>query len=143
MKQQILKTVVLVMVGAFMAASSVSAVPTTLLKARIPFDFIVGSETFRAGDHTVERPTPGVLLIRNSSNRTAMVFSIRVQAPWHNYPKLVFKRYGNQHFLSQVWDGVSDGRELPMSPRQREAARTAERLARKAVDAELVYINAR
>ncbi len=40
--------------------------------------------------------------------------------------KLVFNRYGDRYFLSQVWtEGNSQGRQLLMSDREKEIAQTA------------------
>jgi len=40
--------------------------------------------------------------------------------------KLVFNRYGNRYFLSQVWNGGSiRGRQLPISPREKEMPQLA------------------
>src|SRR6267378_3462303 len=40
--------------------------------------------------------------------------------------KLVFNRYGNRYFLSQVWNaGSIRGRQLPISPREKEMPQLA------------------
>jgi hypothetical protein len=42
--------------------------------------------------------------------------------------KLVFHRYGDEYFLSQIWQaGVNAGRELPKSRREIEVAANARR----------------
>jgi hypothetical protein len=56
--------------------------------------------------------------------------------------KLVFHRYGDQYFLSQVWTaGESDVRELWKSRAERELIkRRANHLAKNAVEPEVVRI---
>lgn len=41
-----------------------------------------------------------------------------------NKTKLVFNRYGNQYFLSQIWvKGATLGRQLPKTSREKEVGR--------------------
>jgi hypothetical protein len=41
-----------------------------------------------------------------------------------NKTKLVFNRYGDQYFLSEIWvEGATRGRELPKTGREKEMAR--------------------
>ena len=42
---------------------------------------------------------------------------------WQAESKLIFNRYGNKYFLSQIWTaGSKSGRELPKSQRETELA---------------------
>jgi hypothetical protein len=51
--------------------------------------------------------------------------------------KLVFNRYGNRYFLSQVWTaGSIRGRQLPISPREKEMPQ----LARNETKAEVTLV---
>jgi hypothetical protein len=38
-------------------------------------------------------------------------------------PELVFHKYGNSYFLSEIWTGLGQGRQLPKSEREKELAR--------------------
>jgi hypothetical protein len=38
-------------------------------------------------------------------------------------PQLIFNHYGNSYFLSQIWTGAGQGRELFKSKREKETAR--------------------
>jgi len=107
------------------------------IRVRIPFDFIVADKTYAAGEYFFQRaqPTSGdtMVLLRSADGRTKVIrLSNAVQT---RDPKklvmLVFHRYGNQHFLSQVWPaGATTGRELPKSREERELERQAREVVR-------------
>ena len=103
------------------------------VRADIPFDFIVGNETLPAGTYTAETLSPSthntaVLLIQSLDHRTSVfslthgVFSVARLGMEDNPPRLIFNRYGDRYFLTQVLPGRdTDGRELPKTRREREA----------------------
>jgi hypothetical protein len=96
----------------------------------IPFGFVAGNVTLPAGEYRIQKldHNSGVLLIKSSApSATTVVVTHAAQA---NEPqtesKLVFNRYDNQYFLSQVWTvGSISGRQLLKSPREKEVARSA------------------
>ena len=93
--------------------------------ANIPFAFTVGNTTLPAGEYRVEKVWDGssAMLIRGTDgSASTMVITNATQA---NAPqaqtKLVFHRYRNHCFLSQVWTaGNARGRELPKSAKEKE-----------------------
>ena len=107
------------------------------IRVRIPFDFVVANKTLVAGEYFFQRAQPysgdGMVLVRSADGRTKL---IRLSNPVQSLdPKsritLVFHRYGNQHFLAQVWPaGATSGRELPKSRTERELERQAREAAR-------------
>jgi hypothetical protein len=100
------------------------------LKVNIPFDFSVGDQDFAAGEYFVQRaqPSNGDLLVRVSS-RNGKTTTVRMTFPVLSLEltdkgKLVFTRYGEHYFLSEIWPiGSSTGRGLPKSKHERELAR--------------------
>jgi len=93
------------------------------IQVSIPFDFTVGSKSFTSGQYLVQPGlTPAVLAIRSADGQTsAMVLSLPVYANNKSEgARLVFKRYGDRYFLSQVWASGSQGRELSPSAAERE-----------------------
>ena len=102
-----------------------------MLAAHIPFDFQIGETPLPAGRYDLDTGViPGAILIRRDDRRaTAVVLTHAVQAKGNvTEGKLVFNRYGEEHFLSQVWTpGYSQGRELKPSKREREIARSGSR----------------
>lgn len=104
---------------------------TGKIEGNIPFNFAVGNEVLPAGNYVV-RPTTtaqGILALENLDHKAIaiMFLAAPVQAGPAQKTKLVFHRYGNTYFLSQVWQGFgNDG--LQLIPSKAERA-TAERMA--------------
>ena len=113
---------------ALLATSVVQAQESVL--ANIPFAFTVGNMTLPAGEYRVGKvrdSSPALLIQRTDRSASTMVIASAVEA---NAPqaqtKLVFHRYGNQCYLSQVWTaGNARGRELPKSVKEKEQGRLA------------------
>ena len=96
-----------------------------MLKADIPFDFVVGDKQLPSGEYHVKQMHQGVTLIQSKDARSAaMVLTIGLQASKvSDAGKLVFNRYGDQYFLSKIWEASSNtGRELRKSRLEREVA---------------------
>jgi hypothetical protein len=64
---------VLTLAGVLGTATAQSA-PT--IKARIPFDFVVGNQNLPAGEYRLARPTPNLVLLRDAQGSTvALAFT--------------------------------------------------------------------
>jgi hypothetical protein len=97
------------------------------IQGKIPFDFAVGNKVLPAGNYVVRQTgtTQGVLALQNADHKaiTIMFLASPVQAGSAEKTKLVFHRYGNTYFLSQVWPGLGqDGSQLIPSKSERAAA---------------------
>ena len=115
-----MKTRLLLMTGLFalsmIAVGQVQAQDRMLVN--VPFDFTVGTTTLSAGDYSVNRVTDwnGAVVLRDQNEPNNAKFvntnaAEAVTAP--SKSKLVFHRYGNRYFLSQIWiEGNIRGREL-------------------------------
>lgn len=97
------------------------------IKANIPFDFSVGEKRLPAGTYSVSRMSQNsgdtVIAITGEDGRpkaiglsnSAQRLDARSQAT------LVFRQYGDQYFLFQVWPaGATLGREFSKSRSERE-----------------------
>jgi len=99
--------------------------------ANIPFAFSTGNATLPAGEYRVEKMggDGAVLLIRCADPTAAALVTTMPAGGGNNLQtksRLIFHRYGNKYFLSQVWSaGSSSGRELRKSAREKEAALSA------------------
>lgn len=99
------------------------------MKADVPFEFIVNGSTLPAGQYSIQSfgAVDGkTLLVRNDeANQNATVNAIGVESrKTAKETKLVFHRYGNRYFLSEVWIAGNDrGHALPKSHREEELAR--------------------
>jgi hypothetical protein len=108
------------------AVACVSAQSSTWIITNVPFDFVVRNQHFDAGTYSVSvSRAQGTLLIRGEDNGSAtFTLSYAAQrAKAERYPTLVFNRYGDHYFLSQVWPAGSDGgRQLSRSKMEEELA---------------------
>ena len=131
------RTLVVLVVAAFVTVMAAYAQSTARLSANIPFEFRVGNSVLAAGEYEIiPISTPRTLLVRSADGEAAVVAltntAEKLLAPKDG--KLVFNRYGNTYFLSQVWHpGINRGYELPKSKSEREMAQNAART-------ELAYI---
>ncbi|HEY6120778.1 MAG TPA: hypothetical protein VIV66_12530 [Pyrinomonadaceae bacterium] len=122
---------------AFMMLSLMFSVAATIVRAQtnshvmritIPFEFVVRDKTLPPGDYIIKRSfsdRPEMLLIRNldgDMSENVLTSNVQSKTPL-SVSKLIFQRYGNRYFLSQIWNaGDSAGRDLPKSGRERSVA---------------------
>ena len=125
MKRQIVSLVSvlgLLLVAACANAQSVN------VKANVPFDFMVGKSTLSAGEYSIQSISTGsssVLAIRGDKTNQMLAPANHAETlnPSPN-SRLVFHKYGNQYFLSQIWlQGERAGREFKITRREAEVAK--------------------
>lgn len=102
----------------FATATAYAQLSGTDMRATIPFDFRVRGKVLPAGDYEIRRITdaPDVLLISGVNNRESAVFQTEpvTARKVPNRGEMIFHRYGNSYFLSEVFEGGEQtGRELP------------------------------
>jgi hypothetical protein len=121
---------------------------TFRVSADVPFNFMVGNKEFKAGKYTVgqssESSTSTTLIIRSKDNNDMANFNVNnVYGKGKPQAKLIFHRYGNQYFLSQVFDGESEqGSALVKSTAEREAAKKRDVITQNAGEPEVVTVSA-
>jgi hypothetical protein len=97
------------------------------VKVTIPFDFIVGSKQFKAGDYVVESLLDGrALRLRSKDGDDQHIaFTAPIQTSQSgNRERLLFRHDGDQYFLSQVWFwGDEDGREISPGVQEKRLAK--------------------
>jgi len=145
MKKQLLKIVfLLITLGCMSGLASVHAQTSYGVKAQVPFDFYVGDQLFEAGAIKAQAswPADGPILISNAANQQFKLRpAVRMQANGRSeVAKLVFRRYENRYYLSQVWISGSEGRELVQSSSERALARERRGLAKNVSEPEIVTI---
>ena len=115
--------------------AGVSAQAQTLqygLTADIPFEFSVSGQKLPAGQYWISRAQQAsgdtVLQIRSTDGHsTATRFSIPV-VTFHPKKRgqLIFHKYGEQYFLSEVWPAAGErGRAFPKTNAERQLERDA------------------
>lgn len=97
------------------------------LRANIPFDFVAAGSSLAPGEYTLEGSgrTDQVLQMCNLQlHRCIFVIASQVASGAKNDPgKLVFNRYGDQYFLSEIWS-PSLIRTLPKSRDEQQLAKS-------------------
>ena len=108
-----------------LAVASVHAQSAGSLSVTVPFQFAAAGKTLPAGDYYVRRTLDGARVILRIESKDG---SISVYTQTHGVQtsqiqdesKLVFNKYGEQFYLSQVWAaGRSTGEELTRTSQER------------------------
>ena len=110
-----------------MFANAAAYSQTVNRKVNIPFKFVVHDATLPSGEYTIATLGMGsdAISIRNSEQKEqSLKLSHRCESlKTSQQTKLVFHRYGNRYFLSQIWvAGDNAGRELTKSRQEVEVA---------------------
>jgi hypothetical protein len=128
MRNQILKAATMfvgIIALAFASALAASAQNPRNLVVNIPFDFTVKGKTLPAGEYIISRASTadetGLIMKRKDGESSAIVLTKPVQSSENQRAsRLVFSRYGEHYFLSQVWTaGDMEGRELYKTKQER------------------------
>jgi hypothetical protein len=116
---------------ALLAAASVYAQGSQNLTVQVPFGFHVGDSILPSGEYIVSTDVaPGVVRVRSADAKSSvMILSMPTQTlATPSTGKLVFNKYGDEYFLSQIWkSGVNTGNKLHQSRREVEVAASARR----------------
>jgi hypothetical protein len=131
MKKQILKAATMfvgILALAFVSAVASSAQNPRNLVVNVPFNFTVQGKTLPAGDYIISNGSTadrsGLIMKRTDGEANAIVLTMLISSnERQRESRLVFSRYGEHYFLSQVWTaGDSDGRELFKTQQERSLA---------------------
>lgn len=100
-----------------------SANAQTRLTADVPFEFNAGNAKLPAGQYDIDRPLPNVIRLATSDRSVSAMILVNGTTRLSEVKdgKLIFNKYGNRHFLSNVWaPGAADGYELRRSSLEKE-----------------------
>jgi hypothetical protein len=96
------------------------------MRLDVPFDFHVGSQKLPPGRYTVKHMSdPAVLHFSDRNGHAAVTFSnSHYNRSVPRAGQLIFTRYGNQYFLSEVrWEDTALSRQLMKSSLETQLAR--------------------
>ena len=111
--------IVLASVMLLSVSGTAQAAMDTVVKANVPFTFVVNGKSMPAGRYVIQRDDlePALLLIRSDqkSNRTA-VFVLTTRdgrrEPGGDRPVLTFNHVENTYQLASVWESQDDGYDV-------------------------------
>jgi hypothetical protein len=131
MNKMMLKAITMLSLFITMAAASSFARTNEKLFFYVPFNFTVGSTNLPAGQYTIEPIGIARLIIRNADgDAIGTAVTVNVQSSTtQKQSQLMFRRYGNQYFLAQIWtEGDNQGRELIQSQIEQELSKSTPKI---------------
>jgi hypothetical protein len=137
MKKLIIHIFPVLVLGLLVAGITYAQGNFALVKGEIPFGFIVADKTLPAGNYTLIKVSPELTKIRDSQSHNVLaILTCAVVKGEPVKPMLVFRRYGDQYYLAQIWNGTKGGAEIPKCRKELQ-------LAQNQATPELVYIAAK
>jgi hypothetical protein len=112
-------------VALFVAVAGRAQLAYPVLRANIPFDFVAGGKTLKAGRYTVDQHGFGRVGVKSADAKAnAFVFGfIGECAGTQIDSRLVFHRYGDTYLLARIWTrGDQCGVTIPAEKLERELA---------------------
>jgi hypothetical protein len=103
----------------------------TNVRAKVPFDFVVGDHAYTAGEYNLKSMLDNGVPIRvnnleESTSGIVLSSTCTASEPAAS-TKLVFHRLGERYFLYQIWqEGRSSGREFGISKIEMQLAQNHE-----------------
>jgi hypothetical protein len=116
MKRNLIGTLSLVAMSLLLTATGAHA--QSPVQTYVPFAFNVGTTQLPAGTYKIKKAEfdSNYLIIRNVKTGTTTVSLFQPEYSRNVRDKLVFYRFGNQHFLAEIWGGAhSTGMTFPDS----------------------------
>ena len=136
-KQPVMALTILSIIVTVAVKSANAQSSSHFMKVTIPFEFAVRDKTLPSGEYIVRRTSsdkPEMLLISSvNPGSDVYILTKNVRAKTRqSESKLVFRYYGDQYFLSQIWEAEDNlGRELSKSRRERTYEREMAKVRRK------------
>ena len=129
-------------VAASLALASSAQAQQFHVKAKIPFDFVIGTRAYTAGSYDVQRVTTDALIVDNGSGKgRTMVNSLWcVSQDRAQHSVLIFHRIRGSYYLYQIWiQGNTIGREFVLPKAETRLARNEAKPEQVTVAATLVH----
>ena len=116
---RILITICLLVTGASLFAQTTAS--ERLMKVNIPFALSVEGQSLPDGEYLVFTVTPerSIRIVSTDGKHSAIVNTLPnyASSPSEN-SRLVFRRYGNEYFLAQVWTAGQNVARNPLSSKR-------------------------
>jgi hypothetical protein len=94
-----------------------------IVTANVPFSFYMGANAMPGGAYQVDQLAHGGVLVLRTRDAAKLIGVLRMNGKADEAPRLVFHRYGDTYFLSEVWTGNGDtGYHIDRSKREKELA---------------------
>jgi hypothetical protein len=111
-------------------STTIASAQSQVVQAKIPFAFHYGSQRMPAGMYQLEIQSSGhVILLRGRSASGFLLANPETTTSAAGTGKLVFNRYGDQYFLSEIWPKGSATGERCVKTRQEKETELAQNAA--------------
>jgi hypothetical protein len=114
-------------IGIALAAVAAVHAQAQTLTADVPFSFHMGSNAMPQGAYRIAATSTQTIawMTQMDGNGAAAISTFTVVGKTSEaLPRLVFRRYGADYFLAEIWSGdASLGLAIPPSTREKELAR--------------------
>jgi hypothetical protein len=91
------------LLGLSLLLSATGAYSQTAARANVPFAFKVGAKQMPAGTYTVQTQIGSdIVTVHNVQTGTSALALGRRESPSKKTDKLIFRRYGNQYYLTAI-----------------------------------------
>ena len=115
MKHNLFKLTAIFAIFLGLAVVGVQAQAPSKVEVNIPFEFSAGTKTLQPGVYSIKRLSGNYLALRNADGKSAVILNAQINLTStdpNSAERVVFKKYGEQYYLSQIWLTVDTGREL-------------------------------
>jgi hypothetical protein len=123
MKHHIFKLTAILATFLGLAVTGAQAQAPSKTEVNIPFEFSAGTKTLPPGVYGIKRLSGNYLALRSDDGNSTVILNAPINLTSidpHSAERVVFKKYGEQYYLSQIWLTVDTGRELAV---RKKAAR--------------------
>ncbi len=118
--------VLLIVLGTTIGSTPAHAQTGTRVSVNIPFNFVIGNATLKAGRYKVEQVEPGILSFsgHDGQEHSFALTTLADSTNGSHHPQFVFTRYGTETFLNKVFlSDDNDCNQLLRSNREKELVR--------------------
>jgi hypothetical protein len=114
MKQHIFKLTAIFALFLGLAVTGVQAQAPSKVEVNIPFAFAAEKTTLQPGVYSIKRMSGNYLALRSADGKSTVILNapVNLTSMDDKAERLVFNKYGDQYYLSQIWLTVDTGRQL-------------------------------
>ncbi|HEY6245330.1 MAG TPA: hypothetical protein VIX17_15375 [Pyrinomonadaceae bacterium] len=114
MRNKIFSSIAMLSLFFVLAVAGVQAQRPTSVEVNLPFDFTAGKATLKAGRYHLRKLSGDIISIRSEDGKVVMVNAPLTvgSRDLKSGSRLVFNRYGDAYFLTQVWLKTEIGQQL-------------------------------
>jgi hypothetical protein len=115
MKHHIFKLTAIFAIFLGLAVVGVKAQAPSKVGVNIPFEFSAGTKMLQPGMYSIKRLSGNYLALRSADGKSSVILNAPINLTSvdpDSAERVVFKKYGEQYYLSQIWLTVDTGREL-------------------------------